>query len=484
MLKDSQDPEFDISFKKGNHYTILIRKPGYLSKRMEAFVDVEGCILCFEGVGQVQPGVADNLTDENAAGVLLANVELEPIFTGKTLEIENIYYGLGKWNITKKAKEQLKKVILLMEDNPNLTLELGSHTDSRGKAAFNKNLSEKRAKASVDYVVMNSNVERRRVISKGYGEENILNKCIDGVKCDEIQHGENRRTELKIVGIGDIGRYKPLAQMKEEEYIEKEILGQGEVRVKEGETLEQVLERKAAQSAEEVEQTSQEEIVDPIEIEKEPVEKEPVEKDIISIVEETEVIEEIVKEDQIQTPVELPDAQIKEEVKAIEVAETVEAKDEIIASEEVPELPERTEETKLIEEVEKIDESILEVEKSKLEAAETVVEETVEEVSDSSESVNEEMDRLNEMPTANVEEDSKQKTGFKIVIHKSPKMLSAEDELIKRHDKLELYVADDSSIWYMMAGFTSKQQAQEALRFVKTTYPEAYIVNIVDGKLR
>jgi len=189
---DSENPEFDVNFKKGNHYTILIRKPGYLSKRMEAYVDVDGCILCFEGVGQVQPGVTDNLTDGNAAGVLLANVELEPIFEGKTLDIENIYYGLGRWNITKKAREQLGKVILLMEDNPNLKLELGSHTDSRGKSAFNKNLSEKRARASVDYIVNNSGISRSRVVSKGYGEEVIINKCKDGVKCSEMEHGINR----------------------------------------------------------------------------------------------------------------------------------------------------------------------------------------------------------------------------------------------------------------------------------------------------
>lgn len=61
-LKDHDNPEFQLNLQKGNHYTILIRKEGYLSKRMEAKVDVEGCILCFEGVGDVGPGVSDNLT--------------------------------------------------------------------------------------------------------------------------------------------------------------------------------------------------------------------------------------------------------------------------------------------------------------------------------------------------------------------------------------------------------------------------------------
>jgi len=512
VLKDSEDPEFDISFKKGNHYTILIRKPGYLSKRMEAFVDVEGCILCFEGVGQVQPGVSDNLTDENAAGVLLANVELEPIFTGKTLEIENIYYGLGKWNITKKAKEQLEKVILLMEDNPNLTLELGSHTDSRGRAAFNKNLSEKRARASVDYVVINSNVERSRVISKGYGEENILNDCVDGVKCDEMQHGENRRTELKIVGIGDIGRYKPLAQMKEEEFIEKEILGQGEVRVAEGETLEQVLERNANKPVVQEEEINTAKQTNPIAEEKEIIKK--VAEKVLEEVTETELIKKVETIENTELPAELPDSD-KEKIK---VSEKMEEDVEIVTSAELPRVTEKVEAVEQEEvtlelpnsdkeeikeqlekdieittpvempkadekaevesvEIAKSEEPILEEVKVELKEDETSEEDLVEEAKP----INEVMDRLNDMPT---EEESETSEGYKIVIHKSPAMLSAEDELIKRHDKLELYVADDSSIWYMMAGFRSKQQAQEALRFVKTTYSDAYIVNIVDGKLK
>ncbi|MFK7980601.1 MAG: hypothetical protein AB8G86_11510, partial [Saprospiraceae bacterium] len=44
---------FDVTFERGNHYTVLIRKEGFFNKRLEAYVDIEGCILCFEGVGTV-----------------------------------------------------------------------------------------------------------------------------------------------------------------------------------------------------------------------------------------------------------------------------------------------------------------------------------------------------------------------------------------------------------------------------------------------
>ncbi len=95
VLEDHPDPNFDIALQKGNHYTILVRKDGYLGKRMEAFVDVEGCILCFEGIGSVNPGVSDNLTEGNEFGVLLANVELDKIYEGKTIPINNINYDYG-----------------------------------------------------------------------------------------------------------------------------------------------------------------------------------------------------------------------------------------------------------------------------------------------------------------------------------------------------------------------------------------------------
>ncbi len=67
-------PTFKTHFEEGNHYTILLRKEGYFNKRLEAFVNVKGCILCFEGVGNVKP--SDVLTEGHSMGTLLANVEM------------------------------------------------------------------------------------------------------------------------------------------------------------------------------------------------------------------------------------------------------------------------------------------------------------------------------------------------------------------------------------------------------------------------
>ncbi len=61
VLKDYPHPNFRFTFEKGNHYTLMIRREGFLNKQIEAYVDVDSCILCFDGLGIVEPGVTDVL---------------------------------------------------------------------------------------------------------------------------------------------------------------------------------------------------------------------------------------------------------------------------------------------------------------------------------------------------------------------------------------------------------------------------------------
>ncbi len=215
VLEDHPHPQFNVALIKGNHYTILVRKDGFLAKRMEAFVNVEGCILCFEGVGSVTPGVSDNLTGGNATGVLLANVELDRIYEGKTIPINNILYEFGSSELDKRDVEGLESLATLMSDNPDLTVEIGSHTDSRGGNERNMELSRERAQKVVDFLVDND-VLRSRLISRGYGETELKNDCINGVECPDWKHKENRRTELKVLGIAPVkAEIKTLAHIKQ-----------------------------------------------------------------------------------------------------------------------------------------------------------------------------------------------------------------------------------------------------------------------------
>ena len=85
-----------------------------------------------------------------------------------------------------------------MNDNPHMVIELGSHTDARGSAGQNQKLSERRAQSSVKYIKERiSNPDR--ITGKGFGESAPVNGCVDGVKCSEAEHQENRRTEFIII---------------------------------------------------------------------------------------------------------------------------------------------------------------------------------------------------------------------------------------------------------------------------------------------
>ncbi len=219
-LVDYPEPNFEVALIKGNHYTVLLRKEGFLSKRMEAFVDVEGCILCFEGIGSVEPGVSDNLSEGNQMGVLLANVEMERIYEGKTIPISNILYEYGSAELDRRDEDGLKALATLMSDNPDLTVEIGSHTDSRGSHERNFFLSQERAENVVTFLV-DHGVDRTRLVSRGYGEDKLLNKCKGNVECTEREHSINRRTELKVLGIADVpATIKTLAHIKQLEQSE------------------------------------------------------------------------------------------------------------------------------------------------------------------------------------------------------------------------------------------------------------------------
>ncbi|MDO9254148.1 MAG: OmpA family protein, partial [Bacteroidales bacterium] len=124
---------------------------------------------------------------------------LEKLTINKTFTIENIYYDFDKYNIRDDAKTELDKLVQIMNENP-VNVELGSHTDSRGSVSYNDKLSQKRAESAVKYII-SSNIDKTRIIAKGYGEQQLVNKCADGVICSPAEHQANRRTEFKVTSL-------------------------------------------------------------------------------------------------------------------------------------------------------------------------------------------------------------------------------------------------------------------------------------------
>lgn len=134
----------------------------------------------------------------NRNSTLFINFEMCVDPCGKAIRLDNINFDLDKWDILPDAIPDLQKVVRLMKNHPKIIVEMSSHTDSRGSNTYNQTLSQKRAQSTVDYLVKQG-VSRSRLIARGAGETELLNRCADNVQCSEEEHRINRRTEFKVV---------------------------------------------------------------------------------------------------------------------------------------------------------------------------------------------------------------------------------------------------------------------------------------------
>ena len=123
---------------------------------------------------------------------------LEIIEANKPIRLNNIYYDLDKWDILPDAEDDLAYLKSLMDDYPDMVIELSSHTDAQGKKGYNQSLSQKRSQSAKNWLV-SQGIATERIKPVGYGEAIITNHCVDGVRCSDTEHRVNRRTEFKII---------------------------------------------------------------------------------------------------------------------------------------------------------------------------------------------------------------------------------------------------------------------------------------------
>jgi len=129
--------------------------------------------------------------------IAFVHLVLDKIYKNVQVNISNIYYDYNKANIRPDAAIVLDTLVLLLKENPNVKVEIGSHTDSRGKDEYNMRLSQARAQSVVDYLVAHG-IDPMLLTAKGYGESQPVNKCVNGVKCTEEEYQANRRTTFKV----------------------------------------------------------------------------------------------------------------------------------------------------------------------------------------------------------------------------------------------------------------------------------------------
>ena len=118
----------------------------------------------------------------------------------KVFEIKEIKFDYNKANIRPDAAVELTKIVEVMREYPKMKIDIRSHTDSRGADSYNLKLSDRRAKATLEWIVKQG-IDRKRLKAKGYGETRLINRCSNGVPCTEEEHQENRRSEFIVISM-------------------------------------------------------------------------------------------------------------------------------------------------------------------------------------------------------------------------------------------------------------------------------------------
>ena len=190
--------EYSFNVLSGYDYNFIVKT----GKHLKRFARINYCgdrlgknnKFCLSGFSNVSLNPNGGIS---GASLLVDKIEL-----GKKFKVDNIYYDYNKASLRSDSIPNLKKVVSVLQDNPQIIIELGSHADSRGSDSYNLKLSQRRAESAVKYI-NKSGIDSNRIKAKGYGESVLTNDCSNGVKCSDKKHENNRRTELTIIRIDE-----------------------------------------------------------------------------------------------------------------------------------------------------------------------------------------------------------------------------------------------------------------------------------------
>ena len=133
----------------------------------------------------------------NTTGIYKGDLLNDFVLEEEFLEKEIIQFDFDKWNLKPSAEGPLAQVLKNLRRYKTRHLHIGAYADSRGSNEYNQALSDKRAKAVVDYFISNG-IAPERITAIGFGETLLINRCSNGVICPEEEHSKNRRAELKV----------------------------------------------------------------------------------------------------------------------------------------------------------------------------------------------------------------------------------------------------------------------------------------------
>ncbi len=181
--KSASDGSYNLQLPNSSNLSITFSKPDYSTEKINITtpksaneVELDAMLTSYKSI----------TTKSEIAG--LDQIKIDPI-----------YFEYDEAAITEQAEVELNKIVFAMEKFPLIIIKIESHTDARGKDDYNLALSDRRAKSTRDYIIAKGIDPDRIVSAIGYGETRLLNKCTNGSKCSENEHGVNRRSNFIVI---------------------------------------------------------------------------------------------------------------------------------------------------------------------------------------------------------------------------------------------------------------------------------------------
>ena len=169
---------FRIDIPKGTYVISCLRRKYFYSETYE-----------FSTIGK------------NTEEIIRVKIPLTKAEIGQAYILRSIDFEVNSTNLNiKKGKDSIDKLIKFLDNNDDIMLEIGAHTDSRGNDEYNLELSKKRARSVRDYII-SKGIEKHRITYRGYGEKKLLNECVNRTLCSTEKHLKNRRIEFKVISV-------------------------------------------------------------------------------------------------------------------------------------------------------------------------------------------------------------------------------------------------------------------------------------------
>lgn len=184
-LKD----DFSIVFLSDN------AQSGYFSSNRESTTQLDD-IYYFEAHTETPAPIMSSLPTPQTQAYTIADTAL----IRQNVKIDPIYFHKGKHDITEQAATELGKLQTFLTEHPEISIELGGHTDSRASEFVNQQFGTRRAENCRNYLV-ERDIPPAKINTKSYGATQLANYCQTGMDCTEYQHAVNNRVEVKITEI-------------------------------------------------------------------------------------------------------------------------------------------------------------------------------------------------------------------------------------------------------------------------------------------